>query len=263
MAINVDWKLIPVKRNYSIYKKFNFDHKPIAVNYCFFKPEGFKKLDKPVGLCEMPKVCNEKNEPFYITAEDEDCIGKRFLGLPIKNAPPPRHPEGGRLGINLGVFQRPEANLIHRQNCISMVPGSVHYVLFTPLDQIVYEPDLVYFVCTGTQGDVILRANSYSTGEPFEAIGTTVGNCTNLFIRPYQNGKINYMVSGFSWGMNGRRVYPDGLVIIVVPYQKLGIVTENLHEMVWYRDALKLSREDYIKWDHAVTMKTSDDSQEW
>ena len=34
------------------------------------------------GLCEMVKACQEKREPFYITAEEEDCVGKKFLGLP-------------------------------------------------------------------------------------------------------------------------------------------------------------------------------------
>ena len=257
-----DWNLLPIKRDYSIYKKFNFEHSPIAVNYCYFKPEGVKKLDKPAGLCEMPKVCNQKQEAFYITAEDEDCIGKRFLGLPMPNAPK-RYPEGGRLGVNLGVVQRPGVNLIHRQWCVTMAPGSVNYALFTPLDRAVYEPDLVYFVCTGTQGEVIMRASMYATGEPYESIGTSVGNCCSLFVYPYQSGKINFMVSGFSWGMNGRRVYPDGPVIIVVPFQKLGTVTESLNEMTWYREALKLDRDGYVKYDADVTQMTQDNSKEF
>ena len=77
-----DWTLLPIKTDLSIYKKFNFERSPVAINYCFYKPEGFKKLDKPVGLCEMVKAAQEKGEPFYITADEEDCVGKRFLGLP-------------------------------------------------------------------------------------------------------------------------------------------------------------------------------------
>jgi len=256
-----DWNLLKLRRDYSIYKKFGFDRIPVSVNYCFYKPEGVKILDKPTGLCEMVKVCDEKREAFYITANEEDCVGKRFLGLPME-VPHMRHPDGGRLGVNLGVMQRPASNLNMRRYCPQMVPGSVNYAMFTPFDQMVYEPDLLIFVCPPTQADVLLRANTYMTGEPFESIGTTVANCTNLFVYPYQTGKINYTTTGLSWGMNGRRVYPEGLMIVVIPFQKLGIVTEGLNEMTWYRDALKLDRDGYVKWDAELTEKTQEESQE-
>ena len=255
-----DWTLLKLKRDYSIFKKFNFERSPVSINYCFYKPEGVKILDKPAGLCEFPKVSNEKGEPFYITAKEEDCVGKRFLGLPMEVVHM-KNPDGGRLGVNLGCMQRPACNLILRQNCPMMVAGSVNYVLYTPFDQMVYEPDLLVFVCPPTQAEVILRASSYMTGEPFESIATTVANCTNLYVRPYQNGKINYMTTGLSWGMNGRRVYPEGLVLIVIPFQKLGSVVEGLNEMTWYRDALDLDRDGYVKWDAELTAKTQEESQ--
>jgi len=259
-----DWNLIPLKNDYSIYKKFNFERSPVAINYCFYKPEGFKKLDKPAGLCEFPKVCQEKNEPFYITAEQEDCVGKRFLELPMLNAVNTvAEPDGGRLGFNLGAVQRPGVNLILRKHCPHMVPGSVHYVLYTPFDQMVFEPDLLVFVCPATQAEVLLRANTYFTGDPYESINTMVANCCSLYIYPYQTGKINYTTSGLSWGMNGRRVYPEGLMIVVIPFQKLPIVTQSLKEMTWYRDSLNLDRDGYVKWDHELTLKNMEESKNW
>jgi uncharacterized protein (DUF169 family) len=253
-----DWTLLPLKTDLSIYQKFNFERSPVSINYCFYKPEGFKKLDKPVGLCEMVKAAQGKREPFYITADEEDCVGKKFLGLPGSGS---MDADGGRLGVNLGAFQRPAANLIHRTYCPLMEPGSVNYALYTPLDKIVYEPDLLVFVCRATQAEILLRANTYTTGEMFEARGTTIANCCSLYIYPYQTGKINYMVSGLSWGMNGRHVYPEGLVIVVIPFQKLLIVTQNLKEMIWYRDSLKLDRDGYQKWDADLTRRTQEESK--
>ena len=259
-----DWNLLPLKTDYSIYKKFNFERTPVAINYCFYRPSGFKKLDGTAGLCEFPKVCQEKNEPFYITAENEDCVGKLFLELPMENAVNTlSHPDGGRLGVNLGAMQRPGVNLILRTHCPHMPKGSVHYVLYTPFDQMVFEPDLLVFACRAEQAEVLLRANTYFTGEPFEAIGTTVANCTSLYVRTYLTGKINYMVSGLSWGMNGRHVYPEGLVLVVIPFQKLPIVTESLKEMTWYRDSLSYDRDGYVKWDYDLTTKTTEESQKW
>ena len=256
-----DWNLLKLKRDYSIYKKFEFERTPVAVNYCFYKPEGVNILDKPAGLCEMAKVCDEKREAFYITADQEDCVGKVFLGLPMK-APFMEPPDGGRLGYNLGVMQRPVCNLNMRKYNPEMDPGSVQYVIFTPFDRMVYEPDLLVFVCRPTQAEVLLRANTYMTGEPFESIGTPVANCSTLFVYPYQTGKINYMTTGLSWGMNGRRVYPEGLMVVVIPFQKLGILTEGLNEMTWYRDSLKYDRDGYVKWDAELTQKTFEESKE-
>jgi hypothetical protein len=116
-------------------------------------------------------------------------------------------------------------------------------------------------VCRATQAEILLRANTYTTGDPFESIGTSVANCCSLYIYPYQTGKINYMVTGLSWGMNGRRVYPEGLVIVVIPFQKLPIVTENLKEMTWTRDSINLDRDGYVKWDADLTRRTQEESK--
>jgi uncharacterized protein (DUF169 family) len=255
-----DWNLLPLKNDLSIYQKFNFERSPVSINYCFYKPEGVKKLDKPCGFCEMVKSCQQKMEPFYITAAEEDCVGKKLLNLPGGDEVL-HNPDGGRLGVNLGAMQRPAVNLRLRTFCYEMAPGSVHYVLYTPLDKIVYEPDLLVFVCRPTQAEVLLRANTYTTGDPFESIGTTVANCSSLYVYPYQTGKINYMVTGLAWGMNGRHVYPEGLVIVVIPFQKLPLVTQNLKEMTWYRDSLKLDRDGYVKWDAELTKRTDEESK--
>jgi hypothetical protein len=63
--------------------------------------------------------------------------------------------------------------------------------------------------------------------------------------------------------MNGRRVYPEGLVILVIPFQKLPIVTQNLQEMTWTRDSLKLDRDGYVKWDADLTRRTQEESKDF
>jgi len=60
--------------------------------------------------------------------------------------------------------------------------------------------------------------------------------------------------------MNGRSVYPEGLVIVVVPFQKLGTVIEGLNEMTWYRDSLNLDRDGYVEWDAQLTARTQKES---
>ena len=254
-----DWNLLKLKRDYSIFKKIEFERAPVAVNYCFYRPEGIKILDKPAGLCEMLKVCDEKGEAFYITANEEDCAGKKLLGLQTEDI---THPDGGRFGVNIGAFQRPINNLNLRRHCPSMAPGSVHYVLFTPLEQMIFEPDLLMFVCPPAQAELILRANTYLTGEPYQSIATLVGNCANLFIYPYQTGKINYTTTGIAWGMRGRRVYPEGLMIVSVPFQKLATVIEGLNEMTWHGEGHQCDREGFIGIEAEIRERTQEESKE-
>ena len=69
----------PLQTDLSIYSKFNFEHPPVAIKYLFEKPEGIGPLDKSMALCEMIKESQQRQTPFYITKENEDCSGKEAL----------------------------------------------------------------------------------------------------------------------------------------------------------------------------------------
>ena len=74
---------------------------------------------------------------------------------------------------------------------------------------------------------------TYSTGEMYESRGTAVGNCANVFVYPYLTGKVNFTITGMSYGMKGKRVFPEGLMLISIPYQWIPTITQNLREMKW------------------------------
>jgi uncharacterized protein (DUF169 family) len=242
----------------SVYSKFKFERPPVGINYFFHKPEGIEKLDKQLGLCEMVKEAQESGTPFYITREEENCVGKIFLGM---TGDEPRHSDGGQLGVKLQLFQKGHANLRLRTFVPSFEKGSVNYVVFSPIDKLTFEPDLLVFVATPRQAEILLRAMTYSTGQMYESRGTVVGMCASLYIYPILSGKVNYITNGLSYGMNGRHVFPDGLMLISIPYQWIPTITQNLKEMKWVPPGYTLDREEFIEWDAKVTKETALESQ--
>jgi uncharacterized protein (DUF169 family) len=129
----------------------------------------------------------------------------------------PKRSDGGRLGVKFGIFQDERANLRMRKFIPTLEEGSVNYVVYSPLDKLKYEPDILVFLAKPSQAEIILRAMSYSTGEMYESKTTIVGWCSWFNIYPYVSGKVNYGPTGISYGMIGRRVYPEGVYIDIRP----------------------------------------------
>jgi uncharacterized protein (DUF169 family) len=248
----------PLQTDLSVYSRFKFERTPVGINYSFHKPEGIEKLDKQLGFCEMVKEAQQRGTPFYITREEENCVGKTFLGM---TGDAPRRSDGGQLGVKLELFQEGRANLRLRTLVPSFDQGSVNYVVFSPIDKLAFEPDLMVFVVAPRQAEILLRAMTYSTGEMYESRGTVVGMCASLYIYPYLTGKVNYMTTDLSYGMNGRHVFPSGLMIVSIPYQWLPAITQNLKKMKWVPPGYKMGREEFIEWDAQITKETIEESQ--
>ncbi len=249
----------PLQTDLSVYSQFKFERTPVGVNYSFHKPEGIDKLDKQLGLCEMVKEAQQRGTPFYFTREEENCIGKIFLGMMVDL---PRRSDGGQLGVRLQLFQEGHANRRLRTFIPSLETGSVNYVALSPIDKLKFEPDLLAIIATPSQAEILLRAMTYSTGEMYESRATVVGVCSSLYVYPYLSGKVNYTPTGLSYGMKGRRVFPDGLMLISIPYQWIPTITQNLKEMKWVPPGYEIgSREEFIEWDAQVTREIASDSQ--
>lgn len=248
----------PLKTDLSIYNQFKFDRVPVGVNFFFHKPEGIEKLDKQLGLCEMIKEAQQRGKPFYFTGEEENCVGKVFLGM---GADRPHRSDGGILGVKLELFQQGRANLRLRSFVPSLDRGSVNYVVMSPIDKLGFEPDLLIFVATPSQGEILLRAMTYSTGQPYESRGTLVGNCGSVFVYPYLSGKVNYTITGLSYGMKGKQVFPEGLMLISIPYQWIPTITENLKEMKWVPVGYTINdRDKFVEFDEKITKEIAEES---
>lgn len=247
----------PLKTDLSIYHKFNFEKPPVGVNYLVKKPEGIEQLDKILPLCEMNKEAQERGTPFYIRKENENCAGKLVLGM----GNGADFSGGGEIGVKLEIFQDARANHRLYQYQPNIGKGTVNYVAFFPLDKLTFEPDLLIILTAVSQAEIIMRAMSYSTGEMWSSKLTGVGACSWLFAYPYLSGKVNYAVTGLGFGMKARQVFPEGRMLISMPYDWIPVIANNLEEMKWGLPSYTDGREKFMGRDERIKAELIKEAQ--
>ncbi len=233
----------PLTTDLSIYKKFNFEYSPVGVKFLFAKPEGFKQLDKELPLCEMVMEAHRKKEAFYITKENEDCMGREILGM----LPFPEYAKAGQLGVDFEVFEDSRANSRMYHHNMTFPLGTVNYIIFAPLDALTFDPDLLILITNASQAEIVMRASSYRTGELWNSVSFSVAGCAWVFAYPYKTGKVNYIVTGMNFGTKAKGIYPEGLIMISIPWDKVPEITTSLQEMKWVLPSYTDGRENFIK----------------
>jgi uncharacterized protein (DUF169 family) len=233
----------PLQTDLSIFKKFNFKYPPVGVKFELFKPEGIEQLDKKLTACEMIGEAQKRGTPFYFTKENEDCFGKVPLGW--EDMPP--WGEGGYLGVKFEIFQEQRANSRIYLYLPRFPRDTVNYIAMSTLDKLTFEPDLLILMATPSQAEIVLRAMAYSTGEIYESKHAGVLGCAWMYVYPHQSGKINFMVTGLTFGGKAHEVFPEGWILISIPYNWIPTIVQNLKEMKWTLPSYKDGREKFVK----------------
>jgi uncharacterized protein (DUF169 family) len=254
--VEKEGKMGSIQEELSIFNKFNFDRPPVGVKFLPNKPEGLKKLDKILDLCEMLPEAQEGNA-FYVTKENFTCVGPLILGM-IEHEP---IFESGQVGPKLEVLKDVRAN----QRIYHVIPklqkGAVNYVAFAPLDKLTFEPDVLIITANVSQAETLLRALSYSSGRMWSAKGTTVIGCAWLFTYPYLSGEMNFTITGFGHGMRARKLLPEGLILMSIPYDLLPGMVKNLQDMKWVPLSYTLGREGHKKRVKRIVEELKQESQ--
>jgi uncharacterized protein (DUF169 family) len=247
----------PLTQDLSIFNKFDFENPPVGVSFQLTKPAGIEPLDKTLPFCQMIREAQERGTPFYFTQENEDCFGTLVLGM--EDTPP--FAEGGLLGEKFEIFQDARANRRLYQDLPKFARGTVNYVAFSPLDKLTFEPDLLILMATPSQAEIVLRAMSYSTGEIWETKKTGVLGCAWLYAYPYRSGKVNHLVTGMSFGMKAKEVFPEGWILISIPWDWIPIIKQNLMEMKWVLPSYTEGREKFYERKGRVIEESIEESQ--
>jgi uncharacterized protein (DUF169 family) len=231
-----------IQQDLSIFNKFNFERPPVGVKFLPNKPDGIKKLDKILDFCEMLPEAQE-GSAFYVTRENFTCVGPLILGM-IEQEP---GFESGQVGPRLEVLRDVRAN----QRIYHVIPrlrkGAVNYVAFAPLDKLSFEPDVLVILADVSQAEILVRAHGYSSGRMWSARGTSVIGCSWLFLYPYVSGEMNLTVTGFGFGMKARRLFPEGRILISIPYDLLPGMIQNLKDMKWVPHSYTIGGEGHKK----------------
>ncbi len=222
-------------RDKELLSELNLDYPAVAIKYCFSRPENAEQAGKTLSFCQFIKEAQVAGRKFYITKDDDNCFGKMVLGMSEKSP----FAASGQAGYDFGVYrtQAPNARLY---NMIpTLVHGSVNYVLFSPVSICDFDPDLIVAVASTSKAEIIMRATSYISGDLWESASSSVLSCAWLYAHTYLSGKVNFVITGMHHGMKRRKVYPEGLHIIAIPYQKLCEFFSSLSEMDWELIAMR------------------------
>jgi uncharacterized protein (DUF169 family) len=220
--------MAPKTNDYSVLDKFKFERKPVGVKFTAIRPKGIKRIAKELNFCEMLKEA-QQGSSFYVAPDDWVCVGieQMILGM----AEPDPVLISGVLGGEDKLFKGANACRALYNYLPYMPKNSVQYVVFAPVDKLTFEPDLLVITADLPQAQTILRSVNYSTGEPFVSKATPVIACAWIYIYPVVSGELNYYITGLGMGMNALNIFPPGLFLISVPFQKIPMVLDNLAEM--------------------------------
>jgi uncharacterized protein (DUF169 family) len=231
-----------IEQDLSIFNKFNFERPPVGVKFLSTKPDGIERLDKILDFCEM-LVEAQNGSPFYVAKENFTCIGPLVLGM-VDSDPVF---ESGQVGPKLEVFKEARANRRLYQVIPRLAKGTVNYVAFSPLDKLSFEPDVLVVTANPSQAEILLRATSYTTGKMWSSKGTPVAACAWLYIYPYVSGELNFTTTGITFGMRARKLFPEGLLLISIPWDLLPSLITNLQDMNWVPHSYTIGREEHKK----------------
>jgi uncharacterized protein (DUF169 family) len=223
--------------------EFKFDVQPVGVKFLVKQPKGINKLGGSLTLCEMLKNA-QTGEPFYADAQNHTCdAGLYVLGQTELEEPY----LSGEFGAGMGVFKDTRSASRLYRYIPKMARGVVNYVAFSPLDKLPFEPDIIIFLANTSQAEILLRAMSYETGKMWSSRYSSAIGCAWLFIYPYLNGEINFITTGLGFGMRRRKLFPEGLQLISIPFDQLPSMLQTLRDMPWVPEPYKPDGLEYVK----------------
>lgn len=181
-------------------------------------------------------------ETFYITQDNDACYGRMALGMISK----PPVTASGQAGKDFEMYRTTSACRKLYQELPVIEPGTINYVIFFPVKNCNFDPDLIPCIAGTEKADILMHATSYISGDFWESKSSPVISCAWMYAYPVITGKVNHITTGFYHGLRRRKAYPAGLRMIAIPFQEIDEVVQALDEMPWtaiaFRENMKKAR---------------------
>jgi uncharacterized protein (DUF169 family) len=223
--------------------EFNFDIQPVGVKFSVKRPDRVDRLGEKMAFCEMLKMAQEGNA-FYADAESHTCgAGLYVLGQVDAS----ETFVSGEFGAGLKIFDGTRAASRLYLHLPKIARGVVNYVAFSPLNKLTFEPDVLILLANPNQTEILLRAMSYRTGQMWVSKFAPAIGCAWVYIYPYLTGELNYAATGLGHGMKRRKLFPEGLQLISIPFDLLPSLLQTLQEMLWVLPAYEPDGMEFVK----------------
>jgi uncharacterized protein (DUF169 family) len=231
------------KRDLAILERFDFDVHPVGVKFLAKRPDLVERLNENMAFCEMLKRA-QRGDAFYAGAENHTCEAGLYV-LGQVDAPEPY--VSGEFGAGLKIFEEPRSASRLYQYVPRIGKGVVNYVAFSPLNKLPFDPDVLIILAKTSQTEILLRAMSYRTGKMWLSRYSPAIGCAWIFVYPYITGELNYNITGLGHGMKRRKLFPEGMQIISIPFDLLSSMLQTLQDMPWVLPAFEADGAEFIK----------------
>ena len=153
----------------------------------------------------------------------------------------------GEFGAGLKIFEEPRSASRLYQYIPKIGKGVVNYIAFSPLNKLSFDPDVLVILAKTSQTEILLRAMSYRTGKMWLSRFSPAIGCAWIFIYPYLTGELNYTMTGLGHGMKRRKLFPEGMQIVSIPFDLLPSMLQTLQEMPWVLPAYEPDGTEFVK----------------
>ena len=227
----------------AILDKFYFDIQPVCVKFLVEPPDAVGRLAENMAFCEMLKRAID-GYAFYADVDNHTCpAGAYVLGQAEATEPF----VSGRFGAGLRIFEGPRAASRLYLYIPKIGRGVVNYVAFSPLDQLAFQPDVLILLANTSQAEILLRAMSYRTGQMWSSKFSSAIGCAWVLIHPYLRGELNYIATGLGHGMRRRKLFPEGLQLMSIPFDLLPSLLQTLKDMPWVLPAYEPDGPEFVR----------------
>ncbi|MGM0770974.1 MAG: DUF169 domain-containing protein [Halobacteriota archaeon] len=190
-------------------------------------PEGLEKIEEKTRHCQMVDIVRKTGKEFYATKEDQMCKGgAAVMGLQEM----PHKLATGDTYYNLKRFSTINAARRTMEKVTKVAPGSIKAVVYGPLENVTFVPDVVVIVASPKQVMQLSQALLYKFGGRVDASFAGIQSvCADGVVLPYKEGKISVTV-----GCGGSRKYAnieDDEMIIGIPAERLHDLVDAVNEM--------------------------------
>jgi uncharacterized protein (DUF169 family) len=240
---NVEVKMTLTKKELAILDKFDFDIQPVGVKFSVKRPDRVDRLGEKMAFCEMLKMAQEGNA-FYADAENHACDAGRYV-LGQADALEPFI--SGEFGAGLQIFEGTRAASRLYLYIPKIGRGVVNYVAFSPLNKLPFEPDVLILLANTNQTEILLRAMSYRTGQMWMSKFSPAIGCAWVYIYPYLTGELNYATTGLGHGIKRRKLFPEGLQLVSIPFDLLPPLLQTLQDMPWVLPAYEPDGMEFVR----------------
>jgi uncharacterized protein (DUF169 family) len=240
---NVEVEMTLTKKDLAILDKFDFDIQPVGVKFSVKRPDRVDRLGEKMAFCEMLKMAQEGNA-FYADAENHACDAGRYV-LGQADALEPFI--SGEFGAGLQIFEGTRAASRLYLYIPKIGRGVVNYVAFSPLNKLPFEPDVLILLANTNQTEILLRAMSYRTGQMWMSKFSPAIGCAWVYIYPYLTGELNYATTGLGHGIKRRKLFPEGLQLVSIPFDLLPPLLQTLQDMPWVLPAYEPDGMEFVR----------------